>query len=116
MIFELIWSPEAEARFETIVHAAESAAETRKKTSRTKASKQEGLFKQVYKCLQLLSTNPRHPGLATHEYDSLENPYDPNRKVVAAYVQNTTPGEYRLFWCYGPKRNQITVIAITPHP
>jgi len=116
MIFELVWLPEAEAQFETMVRAAESATKTREKTGKTKASKQEGVFKQVYKCLQLLSTNPRHPGLATHEYHSLQHPYDPGQKVFEAYVQNKAPGAYRLFWCCGPGRNQITVIAITPHP
>jgi len=37
-------------------------------------------------------------------------------KVFEAYVQNKTPGAYRLFWCYGPDKGQITLIAITPHP
>ncbi len=60
--------------------------------------------------------NPRHPGLKTHEYNSIENPYDPDTKVFEAYVQNRTPGAYRVFWCYGPRKSEITIIAITPHP
>jgi len=116
MSFELEWSPEAQSQYESIKLAAQMAAATRATAKRTKSSKQEGLFKQVHKCLQLLSTNPRHPGLATHEYRSLEHPYDPKQKVFEAYVQNKTPSAYRLFWCYGPKQKQITVIAITSHP
>jgi len=44
------------------------------------------------------------------------HPFDPQAKVFEAYVQNRTPGAYRVFWCYGPEPIQITVIAITPHP
>jgi hypothetical protein len=64
----------------------------------------------------LLQANPRHPGLATREYDSIENPYDARAKVFEAYVQDRTPGAFRIFWCYGPATGEITVIAITPHP
>lgn len=37
-------------------------------------------------------------------------------KVPEASIQNKTPGAYRLFWCYGPDRDRITIIAITTHP
>ena len=80
------------------------------------ATKQEGLFKQVAKALALLEADPRHTGLNTHEYDSLDHPFDRKAKVFEAYVQNKTPGAYRLFWCYGPDKGDITIIAITPHP
>jgi hypothetical protein len=116
MSLELVWSLEAEAQFTSLARAAEKAGETRRKTGETKASRPEGLFKQVHKCLQLLSTNPRHAGLAAQEYRSLERPYDAKQKVSEAYVQNKTPSAYRLFWCYGPGHKQITVIAITSHP
>jgi hypothetical protein len=75
-----------------------------------------GLIKQVKKTLGFLQTNPRHPSLQTHPYHSLEHPYDPNQKVFEAYVQQKTPGAYRVFWCYGPQKRRISVIAITPHP
>ena len=74
------------------------------------------LFKQVEKCIRLLLDNPRHPGLNMHEYRSIPHPYDGKDKVFAAYVQNKTPGAYRLFWCYGPSQGEITLIALTPHP
>jgi hypothetical protein len=64
----------------------------------------------------LLAENPRHPGLQTHEFRSLEHPFNPNDKVFEAYAQNRTPGAYRVFWCYGPANSEITIIAITPHP
>jgi hypothetical protein len=60
--------------------------------------------------------NPKHPGLQTHEFSSIERPYEKSAKVFEAYVQNRTPGAYRLFWCYGPDKGEITIIAITAHP
>lgn len=80
------------------------------------SSGHSGLVKQVKKTLGFLQTNPRHPSLQTHVFHSLENPYDSREKVFEAYIQQNTPAAYRLFWCYGPQKSQITVIAITPHP
>lgn len=110
------WTTEAEERFQQLQEAAEHATEARAARGKTKTSRQEGLFKQVVKALRLLCADPRHPGLNTHEYDSLEHPFDPRGKVFEAYAQNKTPGAYRIFWCYGPKKGEITIIAITPHP
>jgi hypothetical protein len=95
--------------------AAKESLAARKKNKKTKSSKAEGLYKQVAKTIALLE-NPRHPGLKTQAYDSLANPYDDKGKVFEAYAQNQTPGAYRVFWCYGPGKKEITVIAITPHP
>ena len=44
------------------------------------------------------------------------NPFAPKEPVFEAYAENQTPGAYRIFWCYGPDKKQITIIAITPHP
>ena len=46
---------------------------------------------------------------------SLPHPYDKNQKVFEAYAQNQTPDAYRVFWCYGPEKRQITLVAIAPH-
>ncbi|OGW85633.1 MAG: hypothetical protein A3C35_02005 [Omnitrophica bacterium RIFCSPHIGHO2_02_FULL_46_11] len=73
-------------------------------------------WNQVKKSLGYLQTNPRHPSLNTHEYSSMSHPWDPKGKVFEAYAQNNTPSAYRVFWCYGPAKKQITIIAITPHP
>ena len=37
-------------------------------------------------------------------------------KVFEASVQQHTPSDYRACWYYGLARNQITIVAITPHP
>jgi hypothetical protein len=114
--FKLRWTRRALAEYERIVAAARTSYETRRQTDKGKSSRQEGLFGQVTKCLANLSENPRHPALRTHEYDSLEHPYDAKGKVFEAYAQNDTPGAYRVFWCYGPQKGEITIITITPHP
>lgn len=116
MPFTPVWLEEPAGVFHELEAAARRSLENREKSRKAKASRQEGLFKQVVKCVELLLANPRHTSLNTHEYHSIENPYDPAAKVFEAYVQNRTPGAYRIFWCYGPKKNDITIIAITPHP
>ena len=116
MSFTLVWLEESADTFHELEAAARKSLEHRQKSQKATASKQEGLFKQVARCVALLQANPRHPGLKTHEYHSIENPYDPDTKVFEAYVQNRTPRAYRVFWCYGPKKGEITIITITPHP
>ena len=68
----------------------------------------------VRKALGLLESNPRHPGLRTHEFTSLLGPR--GEKVFEAYAEQGTPAAYRIFWIYGPGKNEITILAITPHP
>lgn len=116
MPFTPRWTAEADAKFRELQAAAAASLENRKKNNKAKATKAEGLFKQIAKCVELLLSNPRHPGLNTHEFDSIAHPYDVKKKVFEAYVQNRTPGASRLFWCYGPGKDEITLIAITPHP
>ena len=115
-MFSLKWLPKSKETYEELKKRAERSLESRKKKEKRKSSKDEGLFKQVHKTLELLQSNPKHPGLQTHEYSSIENPFDENEKVFGAYAQNRTPGAYRVFWCDGPKKQEITIIAITPHP
>ena len=107
MAFQVKWTPEADRQFKEILANAAGAPA---------GSKQAGLAKQVQKTLSLLKQNSRHPGLHAHPYESLQHPYIAGKHVWEAYVQNKTPGAYRIFWCYGPDKGWLTVIAITPHP
>lgn len=116
MPFNPVWTEEADVQYQRLRENARASLEARRKHDKQKAAKSEGLFKQIHKCVQQLLTNPRHPGLRTHKYDSLEHPYDPDAPVFEAYPQNRTPSAWRVFWCYGPKKGDITIIAITPHP
>jgi hypothetical protein len=110
------WTLTARRQYDQLQTSAEKTGQTRARTGKAKASRQEGLFKQVCKTILLLADNPRHPGLQTHPYHSLESPFDPQAKVFEAYAQQHTPGAYRVFWCYGPGAGEITLLAITPHP
>lgn len=74
----------------------------------------EKRLKTVRKALGYLETNPRHPALNTHKYSSLRGP--DGEEIFEAYAENNTPAAYRIFWFYGPGKNKITIIAITPHP
>ncbi len=70
--------------------------------------------KAVRKALGLLETNPRHPGLRTHKFSSLQGPH--GEEVFEAYAESKTPAAYRIFWFYGPEPGHITILAITSHP
>ena len=71
-------------------------------------------FKKLVKTLGYLSTNPRHPGLESHEIGDLSRRY--GLRVWQSYLENKTPSAGRIFWVYGPDRCEITVIGIEPHP
>lgn len=113
MAFSLCWTEEAKRTYNELKAKAEAIHKARRESGKGKSSKQEGLFKQVHKCITLLRENPRHTGLATHEYRSLSQK---DRKVFEAYAQQGTPAAYRIFWCYGPRKGEITIIAVTDRP
>lgn len=96
MAFKLLFEPEAEKSLESL-----------RKVDPKK-------HKKVIKTLGCMEVSLRHPALNTHKYDDYEGP---NREeVFESYVENRTPGAYRIFWFYGPGRGVITILAITPHP
>ncbi len=71
-------------------------------------------YRKVLKTLGLMQVNLRHPSLNTHKYDSISGPND--EEIFEAYVENKTPAAFRIFWYYGPNRDELTILAITPHP
>ncbi|MCL5071372.1 MAG: hypothetical protein M1308_10825 [Actinobacteria bacterium] len=89
--------------------------QTREQLNKLKTNK--SLIKRynaVKKTINFLSSDPKYKSLKTHEFISLKGPA--GEKVFEAYAEQSTPAAYRIFWCYGPDKNQITIIAITPHP
>ena len=85
------------------------------KAASGKAKKDEQkLYRQFGKAMLLLSQDPRHPGLRTHEIDALSARY--GMKVWESYLENNTPAAGRIFWVYGPEQGDITIIGIEPHP
>jgi hypothetical protein len=57
--------------------------------------------------------DPRHPGLNSHRYQSVQGPG--GEPLWESYVENRTPGAWRVFWIYQPE-DSITMISIGPHP
>lgn len=77
-------------------------------------SDEEKLYKLLGKAMVLLSQNPRHPGLQSHEIDPLTARY--GMKVWESYLENNKPKAGRIFWVYGPEKGDITIIGLEPHP
>lgn len=71
-------------------------------------------LRKVRKALAFLENDPRHPGLNSHKYTSMRG--DVGQDVWDSYVENQTPGAWRIFWHYGPGDHEITVLTIGPHP
>jgi len=77
--------------------------------------KDEGtLYKKMGKAMALLANDPKHPGLHSHEIAALSRRY--GVKVWQSYLENKTSGAGRIYWIYGPEKNDITVIGLEPHP
>lgn len=72
------------------------------------------LYKRLAKAVVFLATNPRHPGLQSHEIEPLSRRY--GMKVWQSSLQNNSPAAGRIFWVYAPEKNDITIIGIEPHP
>ena len=70
-------------------------------------------LKAVRRTLARLETEPRHPGLRSHEFKSLSSVH--GVKVFESCAEQDTPAAYRAFWHYGPEKGQLTIIAITSH-
>lgn len=97
MVFELVFTHQAEEDLAELEQEGSLAAQ----------------LKAVRKCLGLMETNLRHPGLNTHDLKGKQGPN--GEKVWEAYAQNQTSSAYRVIWYYGPEPGQITVAAIVPH-
>lgn len=71
-------------------------------------------FNAVSKALKYLQTNPKHPSLNIHLFQSKQGPN--GEKIWEAYAENNTPGAYRIFFYYGPEKRMISIVMIVPHP
>lgn len=72
------------------------------------------LLKKIVSCFYFLGENPFHNGLQSHEIKVLTKKYDV--KIFESYLENDTPSAGRVFWKYGPQKEEITICAIEPHP
>jgi hypothetical protein len=73
-----------------------------------------GLEYQLKATITKLAHDPKYKGLQSHKYESLHDRY--GKEIWESYVQNNTPGAWRLFWFYGPGKDEITLVLATPHP
>lgn len=79
------------------------------------AGKQERqLYRKWGKALKLLSQDPRHPSLRTHDIDPLSKRY--GMRVWQSYLENRNSRAMRMYWVYGPGKDVITIIGLEPHP
>lgn len=105
MKFEILMGiPEIKAYWEDLCERADT----------DKLGSDKNIFKKLVKVIKLLSDNPSHNSLATHEIKPLSERY--GIKVWQSYLESKTPAAGRIFWVYGPGKNQITIIGIEPHP
>jgi hypothetical protein len=71
--------------------------------------------KRVLRTLKQLEVRgPRHPGLNSHPYQSVRGPG--GAQLWESYVENRTPGAWRVWWIYGPEAGELTIVTIGPHP
>ena len=85
-----------------------------KNQSGTSTKEESKIYKLLRKTFIQLSSNPRHPGLHTHEIDELSVRY--GVKVFQSYCENRNPRAMRVFWVYGPQKDYITIVGVEPHP
>ena len=79
----------------------------------TTSKDESRLYKKLIKTLRLLSSNPKHNGLHSHEIEILSQRI--GMKVWESYLENNKPAAGRIFWVYYPP-GSITIIGLEPHP
>ena len=72
------------------------------------------LYKKWGKAMRLLSQDPSYPSLHTHDIEPLTKRY--GIKVWQSYLENNTSRAMRMYWVYGPDRQDVTIIGLEPHP
>lgn len=98
----------------TIMYDIEYTDAAKKELRRLLKQGRKKKLDKIKNCIEKIQEDPRHPGLHTHKYNAIKS--EDNRDIFQSYVENKTPGAYRIFWYYGPDERQITIFAITPHP
>lgn len=72
------------------------------------------LYDKLSWTFHLLSENPRHPGLNSKKVQELKKRY--RLDVWESYIENQTSAAKRLYWMYGPNKQEITLISVELHP
>jgi plasmid maintenance system killer protein len=73
-------------------------------------------WKKVNKALQFLASDPRHNSLQAHKWETLKGKAPDGGDVWTAYVENGTPGAWRIFFFFDSReKSLIYVTSIEPH-
>lgn len=72
------------------------------------------LYKKWGSALKKLSEDPFYPSLKTHEIAPLSRRY--GMRVWQSYLENRNSSAMRMYWVYGPGKEEITIIGLEPHP
>lgn len=79
------------------------------------ANRDRAKHKKVLKAFTLLRDHgPHYPGLRSHMYKTARGVN--GRPIWQSYIENSTPGAWRMWWHYGPEADQITIISVGKHP
>ena len=87
---------------------------SQKNTAGTISKKELSLYNKWGTAMRLLSQDPSYPSLHTHDIEPLTKRY--GIKVWQSYLENNTSHAMRMYWVYGPDRQDITIIGLEPHP
>ena len=87
---------------------------SQKNAAGTISQKELSLYNKWGKAMRLLSQDPSYPSLHTHDIEPLTKRY--GVKVWQSYLENNTSRAMRMYWVYGPDRQDITIIGLEPHP
>ena len=114
MALQIKWTEEAAAQYDKIRSAANEA--------QSKPQRQENEVLATRRAAETgsqdnpaIRDNPKHPGLETHQYSDLENPYDKKQKVGRPTFKTKHPAPTSL-WCYGPRRGWLTLFLLHRTP
>ncbi len=89
--------------------------ELKKKSKEGTLTKTEAdLYSKWGKTMAKISADPFYNGLETHDIEALSKRY--GMKVWQSYLENKTSKARRIYWVYGPNKNDITIIGLEPHP
>jgi hypothetical protein len=109
---KIVWSEQASAQYTKLRAYALAAVGANRESGTT--SPQMGAFKDVLQCVDLLAADAQPAELCSIAIDGIEHPYDPAAKIFEASRPHSDADGCRIFWCHGPKDDQITLLTITP--
>ena len=99
MVFELGYSPEVDELITTL------------------ETSDPAKYKKVVRALKRLEQDPHDPALNSSKYQSLKGKGPGGTDIWESYVEQGTPGAWRVFWYFSKKeRGLIGVIHLGPHP